>query len=113
MARFLSLNLQESFPYLTMMQKRQRKILFNHSKMAIGEGWHMFASGDYLFHKGGTCCYRSVLLLNLHKKIGVACLSNAIGDRKANAVRFSMALYRESKRKQSKNKTPPISEKRF
>jgi len=58
----------------------------------MGLGWHMFPNGKYLFHKGGTSCFRASYLIEKKKKIAIVVLANVIGNRNYNITKLSMLL---------------------
>jgi CubicO group peptidase (beta-lactamase class C family) len=94
---FLKKNLEHNPSYLTLTQKKYKRILFSGRPMAMGLGWHMYPDGNYMFHKGGTSCFRSSYLIDKKKKIGVAVLANVIGNREYNTTKLSMMLRRKVK----------------
>jgi beta-lactamase class C len=94
---FLKKNIEHNPSYLTLTQKKYERILYNGRPMAMGLGWHMYPDGNYMFHKGGTSCFRSSYLIEKKKKLGVAVLSNVIGNREFNTTKLSMMLRKKVK----------------
>ncbi len=94
---FLKKQLEHNPSYLALTQKKYERILFNGRSMAMGLGWHMYPDGNYMFHKGGTSCFRASYLIEKKKKIGVAVLANVIGNREYNTTKLSMMLRKKVK----------------
>jgi beta-lactamase class C len=94
---FLKEQLEHNPSYLALTQKKYERILFNGRPMAMGLGWHMYPDGNYMFHKGGTSCFRASYLIEKKKKIGVTVLANVIGNREYNTTKLSMMLRKRVK----------------
>jgi beta-lactamase class C len=94
---FLKEHLERDPSYLVMTQERFARIRYFHRPMAMGLGWHMYPDGNYLFHKGGTSCFRASYLIEKKRRIGVVVLANVIGNREYNTTRLSMMLCRKVK----------------
>ena len=94
---FLKKQLEHNPSYLALTQKKYERILFHGRSMAMGLGWHMYPDGNYMFHKGGTSCFRASYLIEKKKKIGVAVLANVIGNREYNTTKLSMMLRKKVK----------------
>ncbi|MDD3127267.1 MAG: serine hydrolase [Candidatus Izemoplasmatales bacterium] len=94
---FLRKQVEHDPSYLSMTQERYTRIRFGHRPMAMGLGWHMYPDGNYMFHKGGTSCFRASYLIEKKRKIGVVVLANVIGNREYNTTKLSMMLCKNIK----------------
>ena len=94
---FLNKQLKLNPSYLALTQKKYANIIFGNQPMAMGLGWHMFPNGKYLFHKGGTSCFRASYLIEKKKKIAIVVLANVIGNRNYNITKLSMLLCKKVK----------------
>jgi beta-lactamase class C len=94
---FIKKNLRQDPEYLRLALTPTRKIQFQKQSMRIGLAWHMFPDGNYVFHKGGTSCYRATYLLHKKKQIGMTLLANTIGDRTHNTTKLSMMIFKQIK----------------
>jgi len=94
---FLKEQLEHNPSYLALTQNKYERIMFNGRPMAMGLGWHMYPDGNYMFHKGGTSCFRASYLIEKKKKFGVVVLANVIGNREYNTTKLSMMLRKKIK----------------
>ncbi|MFA7126659.1 MAG: serine hydrolase, partial [Bacilli bacterium] len=94
---FLKRQIEQYPTYLSLTQKKYVRIHFGRKPMVMGLGWHMYPDGNYMFHKGGTSCFRASYLIEKKKKIGVVVLANVIGNRKYNTTILSMMIYKKAK----------------
>lgn len=62
-------------------------------------GWHTYKCSDQLWHVGGVGTFRSSIILNKKRRLGVAVLGNAKGKASANAHYIAKMLYSELKNK--------------
>ena len=62
-------------------------------------GWHTYKRSNQLWHVGGVGTFRTSVILNRHRRLGVAVLGNAKGKTSANAHYIAKMLYSELKTK--------------
>jgi len=62
-------------------------------------GWHTYKRSNQLWHVGGVGTFRSSLIFNKKRKLGVAVLGNAKGKASANSHYIAKMLYSELKKK--------------
>lgn len=60
-------------------------------------GWHTYKRSNQLWHVGGVGTFRSSVIANKHRKLGVAVLGNARGRASANVHYIAKMLYSELK----------------
>jgi hypothetical protein len=65
-------------------------------------GWHTYKKSNQLWHVGGVGTFRSSIIFNKHKKIGVVVLGNAKGKKSANVHYIAKLIYSEIKRNKVK-----------
>ena len=94
---FVKLTLDSDKPYIKENTKKRKTILFGRAKIGVGYGWHSYVNGQYFFHKGGACCFRSNYIVNTKKKIGIAILTNVVGNIYYNASTLGMSIYKDVK----------------
>jgi len=96
--RYIALQIESDKPYITaahtVCAESERKS--NHL-MCIG--WHTYKRSNQLWHVGGVGTFRSSLIFNKKRKLGVAVLGNAKGKASANSHYIAKMLYSELKKK--------------
>lgn len=95
--KFIKMQIQNRPEFISLTQKKHVRVVFFRKPMVMGLGWHMYPDGNYMFHKGGTSCFRSSYLVEKKRKIGIVVLANVIGNRKYNTTKLSMMLCKKAK----------------
>ncbi len=72
------------------------------NNLKICKGWHTYKKSNQLWHVGGVGTFRSSIIVNKKKKIGVVVLGNTKGISKANIHYITKMLYSELKIKKIK-----------
>ena len=100
--RYIALQIESDKPYIasahTVCEESARKN--DNHLMCIG--WHTYQRSDQLWHVGGVGTFRSSIILNKKRKLGVAVLGNAKGRSSSNAHYIAKMLYSELKNKRVK-----------
>lgn len=65
-------------------------------------GWHTYRRSNQLWHVGGVGTFRTSVIINKKRKLGVVVLGNAKGKASANAHYIAKMLYSELKNKRIK-----------
>ena len=65
-------------------------------------GWHSYKNSNQLWHVGGVGTFRSSIVINKNRKIGVIVLGNSKGAASANVHYLAKMLYSEMKMKRIK-----------
>ena len=69
------------------------------SNVSMCIGWHTYKNSNQLWHVGGVSTFRSSVIINKPKKLGVVVLGNAKGVSSANVHYLAKMLYSELKMK--------------
>ena len=72
----------------------------NNIRMCMG--WHSYQKSHQLWHVGGVGTFRSSIIINKYKKIGIIVLGNTKGIKKANVHYIGKMLYSDLKMKRIK-----------
>ncbi|MGD9605506.1 MAG: serine hydrolase domain-containing protein [Bacilli bacterium] len=113
--KFLKMQIEKQPEFISLTQKKHVRIIFFRKPMMMGLGWHMYPDGNYMFHKGGTSCFRASYLVEKKRKIGIAVLANVIGNRVYNTTKLSIMLCKKAKEEIKKDRvvTTLIKETNF
>lgn len=102
MVKYINIQINSNEGYITdchVPQKFQSK-----SNIIPCLGWHTYDNSNQLWHVGGVGTFRSSVIINKHKKIGVVVLGNASGRKSANVHYITKLIYSEIKRRKIKIK---------
>ncbi|MBQ8605374.1 MAG: beta-lactamase family protein [Clostridia bacterium] len=99
--KYIALEIESEKPYITKAHAvcKSSETKGNHL-MCIG--WHTYKRSNQLWHVGGVGTFRSSIIVNRQKRMGVAVLGNAKGKASANAHYIAKMLYSELKNKRIK-----------
>lgn len=97
--RYIALQIESDKPYISSAHTicEESELKNNNHLMCIG--WHTYKCSNQLWHVGGVGTFRTSIILNKKRKIGVAVLGNAKGKASANSHYIAKMLYSELKNK--------------
>ena len=102
MVNYMKIQLQSDKNYIAGCHSCQK--FKSNSNIIPCLGWHTYKNSNQLWHVGGVGTFRSSVIINKHKKIGVAVLGNARGCKSANVHYIAKLIYSEIKRNKIKIK---------
>ena len=96
--KYLVLQIESEKPYIASAHTvcRESKLKKDNHLMCIG--WHTYQKSNQLWHVGGVGTFRTSLIFNKQRRLGVAVLGNAKGVASANAHYIAKMLYSELKK---------------
>lgn len=97
--RYVALQIESKEPYITSAHTVCEKSALKNDNHLMCFGWHTYKCSNQLWHVGGVGTFRTSIILNKKRKIGVAVLGNAKGKASANAHYIAKMLYSELKNK--------------
>ena len=97
--RYLALQIESDEPYITSAHVVCRQSQLKNDNHLMCMGWHTYKKSDQLWHVGGVGTFRSSVIANRKRKIGVAVLGNAKGKAAANVHYIAKMIYSELKNK--------------
>lgn len=97
--RYIALQIESDKPYISSAHTicEESELKNNNHLMCIG--WHTYKCSNQLWHVGGVGTFRTSIILNKKRKIGVAVLGNAKRKASANSHYIAKMLYSELKNK--------------
>lgn len=95
--RFVALQIESEEPYITAAHAVCEEAAVKNSNHLMCVGWHTYRRSNQLWHVGGVGTFRSSVILNKKRQLGVAVLGNAEGRASANAHYIAKMLYSELK----------------
>lgn len=111
MLRYIALQIESDKPYISLAHTvcKNSELRGDNHLMCIG--WHTYRRSNQLWHVGGVGTFRTSVIINKKRKLGVVVLGNAKGKASANAHYIAKMLYSELKNKRIKLKTGVAYEK--
>lgn len=97
--RYISLQIESDKPYISLAHTICEESELKNDNHLMCIGWHTYKRSNQLWHVGGVGTFRSSLILNKKRRMGVAVLGNAKGKASANAHYIAKMLYSELKNK--------------
>ena len=97
--RYISLQIESDKPYITAAHRVCKESERKNDNHLMCIGWHTYKYSNQLWHVGGVGTFRTSIILNKKRKLGVAVLGNAKGKSSANAHYIAKMLYSELKNK--------------
>lgn len=97
MLSYVGLEIECLKPYIFDVDKVCKESFDSKSNIGMCIGWHTYKKSNQLWHVGGVGTFRSSIIFNRVKKIGVVVLGNAKGIKKANVHYISKMIYSEIK----------------
>ena len=97
MLAYLSLQIESDAPYITAAHQICNESISPKNNVAMCIGWHTYKKSNQLWHVGGVGTFRSSIIINRKRKIGVVVLGNSKGRASANVHYLAKMLYSEMK----------------
>ncbi len=101
--RYIALQIESNAAYITEAHQVCPLSALKKDNHLMCIGWHTYQNSNQLWHVGGVGTFRSSVIINKKRKLGVAVLGNAKGKSSANAHYIAKMLYSELKNKRIKN----------
>jgi CubicO group peptidase (beta-lactamase class C family) len=95
--KYISIQIESDKPYITSAHKLCESSVSPNRNIATCIGWHTYKKSNQLWHVGGVGTFRSSVIFNRKRKIGVAVLGNSKGIASANVHYLAKMLYSEMK----------------
>ena len=97
MLNYIAIEIESKEPFITKAHRICEGSLSARKNIAVCIGWHTYKKSNQLWHVGGVGTFRSSVILNKKRKIGVAVLGNSKGVASANVHYLAKMLYSEMK----------------
>ena len=97
MLAYISLQIESDAPYITAAHQICKASVSPKRNIATCMGWHTYTKSNQLWHVGGVGTFRSSVIINRKRKIGVVVLGNSKGRASANVHYLAKMLYSEMK----------------
>ena len=96
---YIAMQIESDKPYITSAHTVCESSAQKKDNHLMCIGWHTYQRSNQLWHVGGVGTFRSSIILNKKRKLGVAVLGNAKGKAASNAHYIAKMLYSELKNK--------------
>ena len=100
MLKYIDIQLHSQEDYIT--GAHQKHPATSAKNVRICKGWHTYEKSNQLWHVGGVGTFRSSIIINKEKDMGVVVLGNAKGLRSANVHYLAKMVYSDLKTKRIK-----------
>ena len=97
--RYVALQIESKEPYIASAHTVCESSALKNDNHLMCFGWHTYKCSNQIWHVGGVGTFRTSIILNKKRKIGVVVLGNAKGKASANAHYIAKMLYSELKNK--------------
>ena len=97
MLTYISLQIESNAPYIVAAHQICKESVSSKRNIATCMGWHTYTKSNQLWHVGGVGTFRSSVIINRKRKIGVVVLGNSKGVASANVHYLAKMLYSEMK----------------
>lgn len=97
MLTYVSLQIESDAPYITAAHTIFERSVSPKRNLAACIGWHTYKKSNQLWHVGGVGTFRSSVIVNRKRKIGIVVLGNSKGVSSANVHYLAKMLYSEMK----------------
>ena len=97
MLAYIALQIECDAPYIADAHRICEASISKKRNLAMCIGWHTYKNSNQLWHVGGVGTFRSSVILNKHRRIGVVVLGNSKGVASANVHYLAKMLYSEMK----------------
>ena len=97
MLNYVALQIESELPYIASAHRICKESVSEKQNIAMCIGWHTYKKSNQLWHVGGVGTFRSSVILNKKRKIGVVVLGNSKGVASANVHYLAKMLYSEMK----------------
>ena len=99
MLRYVALQIESEEPYIASAHNVCERSVLKNDNHLMCIGWHTYKCSNQLLHVGGVGTFRTSIILNKKRKLGVVVLGNAKGKATANSHYIAKMLYSELKNK--------------
>ncbi len=99
MISYISLQIESNENYIVNGHKVFQDSFSSRSSVGTTLCWHTYKNSNQLWHVGGVGTFRSSVIINIQKKLGIAVLGNSKGISSANVHYIAKMLYSELKMK--------------
>lgn len=100
--KYLALQMESQEPFIAEAHRVCPASELKRDNHLMCMGWHTYKKSNQLWHVGGVGTFRTSLIFNKPRRLGVAVLGNAKGKSAANAHYIAKMLYSELKNKRIK-----------
>ncbi len=97
MLKYIAMQIECDAPYITKAHKLCPESLSESRNIATCIGWHTYKKSNQLWHVGGVGTFRSSVIFNKKRRLGVVVLGNSKGVASANVHYLAKMLYSEAK----------------
>lgn len=97
MLNYIAVQVESGEPYIRGAHRLCRESVSERSDVVTCIGWHSYKKSNQLWHVGGVGTFRSSIIINRPRKIGVVVLGNSKGKASANVHYLAKMLYSELK----------------
>ena len=97
MLAYIALQIESDAPYVTAAHRLCRESVSPKRNIATCIGWHTYTKSNQLWHVGGVGTFRSSVIINRKRKMGIVALGNSKGIASANVHYLAKMLYSEMK----------------
>lgn len=97
MLTYISLQIESGEAYITAAHQICKESISPKRNIATCIGWHTYTKSNQLWHVGGVGTFRSSVIVNRKRKMGVVVLGNSKGVASANVHYLAKMLYSEMK----------------
>ena len=96
MLKYISIQIESNMPYIKEAHQVSDNVV-SKTNIKICKGWHTYKKSNQLWHVGGVGTFRSSIIINKEKKVGIIVLGNTKGISSANVHYLAKMLYSELK----------------
>ena len=100
---YLALQIESNESYITKAHTVCNESHIKRDNHLMCIGWHSYKRSNQLWHVGGVGTFRSSLIFNRKRKLGIVVLGNAKGKSSANVHYIAKMLYSELKKNKINN----------
>lgn len=93
MLKYIKLQIESNEDYIVNAHIPQEYKKTKKETLGICIGWHTYLKSNQLWHVGGVGTFRSSMIINKVKKIGVIVFGNTIGIKSANVHYIAKVVY--------------------
>lgn len=97
MLKYIAFEIESNEPFVTKAHALCERSVSGRRKEAMCIGWHTYKDSDQLWHVGGVGTFRSSVVINRKRGLGVVVLGNSKGLASANVHYLAKMLYSELK----------------
>ena len=97
MLAYIALQVEGEASYISSAHRLCEASVSDKRNIATCIGWHTYKKSNQLWHVGGVGTFRSSVILNKNRRIGVVVLGNSKGIASANVHYLAKMLYSEMK----------------